>query len=396
MDEPKPREPTCFVGLDVHADTIAVAVLPRTGVDAHVEEIANEPEAIHAAIVRLRRGRRRIACCYEAGPCGFGLQRQLEAMRVACSVAAPSKMPRPPGDRVKTDERDAIRLARMLRAGELPTIRIPNRDEEAVRDLVRARDDMRGTVVGARNRLSQFLLRHGLRYRDGCAWTGMFWHWARRLHFDRPVEKATFEHYVSAVEHALDRRAELERAIERIATTEPYRAAVARLSCLNGIGTLSAMTLVAEIADFRRFRSARELMAFVGLVPREQSSGALRRRYGITRSGNAGARRVLIEASRVSRKSAVVTERCRALLAAQPAEVGRLVRRARTRLRERYLHLTAHGKKKAVVVTAMARELCGFVWALMTRVETPRPVAAPSRSVTSLRSLRMELESAVA
>lgn len=354
-----------FVGLDVHATSLALAVLPP-GAEVPVErEIPNDPKLIRRTFTRLKvEGRLR--CCYEAGPCGFELYRQLTSLGIPCEVIAPALTPRKPGERIKTDRRDARKLVRLYRAGELTPIRVPTPEEEAVRDLVRAREDVRKDLTAARHRLSKFLLRHGRRFSQGKKWTQRFWQWLRTQTFAHPAERVTFEHYTLQVLHLGERLTALEREIATLAETEPYRPAVARLACLRGIATLSAMTLLAEIQDFRRFEHPRRLMAFVGLVPSEHSSGAKERRGGITKTGNSHARRILIEAAWAYRHPPALGPRARRFLADQPPEVLMLVRKAQRRLHKRYARLVGRGKRPQVAVTAVARELCGFIWALMT------------------------------
>lgn len=288
-------------------------------------------------------------------------------MGIPCEVVAPALIPRKPGERIETDRRDARKLVRLYRAGELTPIRVPTPEEEAVRDLVRAREDVRRDLTAARHRLSKFLLRHGRLFSQGKKWTQRFGRWLRTQTFDRPAERVTFEHYVLQVLHLGERPEALEQEIAAVAQTEPYRPAVRRLACLRGISTLSAMTLLAEIQDFRRFAHPRQLMAFVGLVPSEHSSGPKQRRGSITKTGNGHARRILVEAAWAYRHPPALGPRTRRLLADQPPEVLVQVRKAHLRLHKRYARLVGRGKRAQVAVTAVARELCGFVWALMTR-----------------------------
>lgn len=280
---------------------------------------------------------------------------------------APALIPQKPGERIKTDRRDARKLVRLYRAGALTPIRVPTPDEEAVRDLVRAREDVRRDLTAARHRLAKFLLRHGRLFTHGKNWTERFWQWLRTQPFDHPAQGVTFDHYVLQVHHLEERRAALEREIGAVAATQPYQPAVARLACLRGISTLSAMTLLAEIQDFRRFEHPRQLMAFLGLVPSEHSSGSKERRGGITKTGNSHARRILVEAAWAYRHPPTLGPRTRRLLADQPPELIAQVRKAQLRLHKSYARLVGRGKRPQVAVTAVARELCGFVWALMAR-----------------------------
>jgi transposase len=351
------------VGLDVHQDTIAIAKL-LPGHDAPlVWQIPNTRSLIRRTFSKVAREADEVRCCYEAGPCGFEVQRQLEAMGIECVVVAPSLIPRKPGERIKTDRRDAIKLARLDRAGELTPVHVPTPEGEAVRDLVRAREDVRKDLVAARQRLTKFLLRHGRVFREGKNWTQQYRAWLRSQEFERTAEKLTFDHYLTAVEHQEACRDHLEKEIGAVASTAPYSGAVERLSCLRGIATLSAMVLITEIQEFRRFAHPRQLMAYVGLVPSERSSGATERRGGITKTGNSHARRILVEAAWHYRHPPAGKGRVHHSLRGQPAARVALARKAQARLHKRYLRLLGRGKSRQAAAVAVARELCGFVWA---------------------------------
>lgn len=357
---------TTWAGLDVHAERIVVAVLEGQEREAEVRDIPNDPKVIRRLFVKVAAEAYELRCCYEAGPCGFELQRQLTGMGIVCEVVAPSLIPVKAGDRVKTDKRDARKLARLYRAGELTTITVPSAEQEAVRDLVRARDDVRKDLTAARHRLAKFLIRHGHLYQAGTKWTQRFWAWVSKLAFDREGERLTFEHYVAEVQHFAGRRAALEREIERIARTEPYAATVRKLSCLRGISTLSALAITAEIGDFRRFGSPRQLMAYLGLVPREYSSGGKEKRGGITKTGNGHVRRLLVEAAWSYRHRPALGERIREAMKGQPPAVADYARKAQARLHRRFTRLVGRGKPSQVAITAVARELCAFTWGIMT------------------------------
>ncbi len=357
---------TTHVGLDVHAERIVVASLVGQEREPTVWDIPNEQKAIRRTFHRLARQAYELRCCYEAGPCGFALHRQLTNLSIECEVVAPSLIPVRTGDRVKTDRRDATKLARLYRAGELTTINVPTQDQEAVRDLVRAREDVRRDLTTARDRLSKFLIRHGHLYRGGKKkWTKRFWDWLKTLEFERECERLTFEHYVHQVEHQLERRADLERQIQAVAKLEQYQRPAAKLCCLRGISTLAAMVLLSEIGDFRRFETARQLMSFVGLVPREYSSGSREKRGGITKTGNTHVRRVLVEAAWAYRHRPAFGPRAKKALLGQPAHVADYAKKAQVRLHRRFTRLLVHGKAGPLAATAIARELCGFIWGLM-------------------------------
>lgn len=354
------------VGLDVHAERIVIASLLGAAREPVIADIPNDEKTIRRTFKRLAREAYELRCCYEAGPCGFEVHRLLTGMGIACEVVAPSLIPVRSGDRVKTDRRDAAKLARLFRAGELVSITVPSAEQEAVRDLVRARDDVRIDLIAARNRLAKFLIRHGRLYQAGTRnWTERFWAWLRTQEFERECERLTFEHYTHQVEHLLERRAELDRRIEAIARTELYAKPLAKLCCLRGIKTLSAMVLLAEIGDFRRFDSPRQLMAFVGLVPREYSSGGRERRGGITKTGNSHVRRILVEAAWSYRHRPAMGPRTKKALEGQPPNVTTYTKKAQVRLHRRFTTLMAHGKKAPLAAVAVARELCGFTWGLM-------------------------------
>jgi transposase len=352
------------VGLDVHQETIAIAqLLPDHDVPV-VWQIRNERAAIKRTFAKLVGEATELHCCYEAGPCGFEVQRQLESMGIECVVVAPSLIPRKPGERIKTDRRDAVKLARLDRAGELTPVHVPTPEGEAVRDVVRAREDVRKDLTAARNRLCKFLLRHGRTYRQGKNWTARYRQWLSSQTFDQAAEKLTFDHYLAAVDHHEACRAHLEKEIAAIASSPPYASAVEKLSSLRGIATLTAMVLLTEIQDFRRFTHPRELMAYVGLVPSERSSGATQRRGGITKTGNSHARRVLVEAAWHYRHPPAAKGRVHHSLKGQPTARIAFARKAQTRLHKRYLRLLGRGKSRQIAAVAVARELCGFVWAV--------------------------------
>lgn len=355
-----------YVGLDVHANRIALAVLRGSSSEPEISEVSNDPKSIRRVMQRLMKVHHELSCCYEAGPCGFDLYRQLEKLGVACEVIAPGLIPVRTGDRVKTDRRDAAKLARLLRAGELTSINVPTEDQEAVRDLIRLRDNVRKDLTAARSRLQHFLLRHGRTFASGHSWTHRYWTWLRGQAFEREYERTTLQNYIHEVEHQQARRAAVDAEIERVARTETYSESVAKLSCFRGLATLSAMVLLAEVGDFRRFGGPRELMSFVGLVPSEKSSGSSVRRGGITKTGNSFVRRVLIEAAWHYRHRPAYGSKASWFSKNQPPGTIEYARKAQVRLFKRFTRLVSRGKKSQVAATAVARELCGFVWGMMT------------------------------
>src|SRR5437588_11180803 len=350
-----------WVGLDVHARKVLAGVLDGGSRELRSWRAPTLPAETVAWLQRLP-GPVRVA--YEARPTGYGLARACAAAGIACTVAAPSKIPRASGDKVKTDRRDAERLARLLRLGELVAVRVPERHEEQARDLVRAREDARGALVRARHRLSTLLLRHGPVY-DASAWTGAHDAWLRRQRFEsRPLALA-FEESYAAVLQAKTRRDALDRAIVELAAEPPFAEIVGRLCCLRGVSTLTALALTVELGDWTRFRP-QSLGPFLGLTPSEDSTGERRRLGAITKTGNTHARRLLVEAAwhqrRPLRASATLERRRQG----QPAAVRARADRSARRLHQRWQTLEDRGKRRTIVAVAVARELAGHCWALAT------------------------------
>jgi transposase len=349
------------VALDDSKQSIVVGILRPRDTEPELRQIPNEPRYLRRFFARLQR-EGPVATCYEAGPSGYDLYRQLTALGVPCQVMAPALTPRKPGGRIKTDRRDAAKLVRLFRAGELTPIHVPDEAAEAVRDLLRCREDVQEDLLRWRHRLVKFLARHGRVYRDGRHWTQRHWTWLRSQRFADPVLARTCQEYCFTVEQLLARRGDLEREIAAIAEREPYRTPVGWLRCFRGIDTLSAMGLLTEIGAFHRFPHPRELMAYLGLVPSEDSSGDRERRGRITKAGNTHARRILVEAAWHYRGPSGCPPRPGSALArtgAQPAGLHR-----------RYRHLIGHGKRPPVAVVAIARELVGFLWAALTPAES--------------------------
>jgi transposase len=302
--------------------------------------------------------------CYEAGPCGYPVYRQITGMGWPCAVIAPGLTPVRPGDRVKTDRRDAEKLARLFRAGELTVIHVPTQAEEAVRDLVRAREDARIDKLRARQRLMKFLLRQGRVYQETKSWGVAHRDWVNAQRFDLPAQQVTLETYLRTLSEMESHLEALDKRIATLADAEPYKTPVRYLSCLNGIDTLSALIIFAEIQDFERFKRPTGLMSFTGLVSSEHSSGNRIFRGSITKVGNAHVRRILIEAAWHYRRPYTL---CQALAERRhgcPYEVVHIAHRAEERLRRKYWHLVQRGKATQTAVVACARELAGFVWAI--------------------------------
>jgi transposase len=353
-----------FVGLDVHRDSIAIAVAQRDGLPA--ESLATVPNDVEGLIRRLQRlgPLESLRCCYEAGPTGLGLARRLNQVGIACQVIAPSLVPIQPGARVKTDRRDAKNLAHYLRSGNLTAIHVLDPATEAIRDLERARDDAKRAERSARQQLAKFLLRHQRWFVGKTTWGPAHQAWLAQQRFDHPAQQDVLNDYRESVEMASARVARLTRQLAERSAAWEQAPLVTALQALRGVELVSAVTLVAEVGDFRRFASASELMAFVGLVPSEHSSGGSRRQGRITRTGNGHVRRILVESAwhyrRQPRLSKAIRERNERVAPA----VRVIAWKAQQRLHKRLGRLLGRGMPAPRAVTAVARELVGFVWAI--------------------------------
>lgn len=354
-----------FVGMDAHKASINVAVLYPGCQQVEECQIPNEEAAVRRLVKKIvRQAPGDVRFCYEAGPCGYALQRQIEsAEQVVCVVVAPALIPRKPGERVKTDQRDARKLAELYRAGLLTEVCAPTSADEALRDLVRAREDVRQDLQRARQRVSKLLLRRALLSAHR-AWSKPHRRWLRSLKFEHASEQAVLDDYLLAVEQIEERQRGLDARLDEVAQQAPYAEPVGRLRCLRGIDTLTAVSLVAELHTFMRFRSPRELMAYLGLVPSEYSSGSSSRRGSITKAGNRHARRLLVEAAWHYRHRPALS-RIAKRRKGQPGDIIALADRAQSRLNRRYRKLSARGVPPGKVVVAIARELAGFVWAAL-------------------------------
>lgn len=352
-----------WVGIDDHADKIVVTVL-KDWDDAPYErfELGSDEKSLGRLMRKLRAYNGSVRCVYEAGPCGFTLYRRLLASGISCEVAAPGLTPKKSGNRVKTDRLDSKQLAILFRGGMLTAIEVPDERREALRDLVRAREDALESLSVAKNRLGKFLLRHGHRYREGTTWTERHWKWIRAIRFEQEYSAQALESYIAAVENA---EAVFRRTTEMVTAAAESVASIVDAYCvLRGIDRLSAITIYSELGDLRRFRTAPQMMAAVGLVPSESSSGNSERRSGITKTGNAHVRRILVEAAWHARHRPNVSRRLRDRRANQPEERIRIAREADTRLHRKLRKMIWRRKRPTVAVIAVARELAGFVWAI--------------------------------
>lgn len=355
---------TTVVGLDVHKESIAAASLPP-GLDCATEhmKIENNPIAIEK-LVRRVAARGPVEFVYEAGPCGYEVHRQITALGHKCTVIAPALTPVRPGDRVKTDRRDAEKLARYQRAGELTAIRVPTREEEAARDLVRVREDGVSDRLRARHRLAKFFLRQGRVYRETKSWGVAHRAWVKSQRFEWQPLQQSFEANVRAVEEAEARLAVLDQQLQDLSQTAIYREPVRYLRCLKGIDTLGALTLVVEAQEFRRFGKARTFMGYTGLVVSEFTSSFKPRRGRITKAGNEHIRRILVEGAWGYRGRNMVSQAVAERRKGCPPEVVRLAQKAQDRLHRKFSRMISRGKLPQVTVVAVARELAGFVWSI--------------------------------
>lgn len=354
------------VGLDVHKDSIDIATADegRGAEVRHVGQIGGDLAALDKALRRLISRGRRLHVVYEAGPCGFVIARHLGGQGIDCEVVAPSSIPRRAGDRVKTDRRDALMLARLARAGELTPVRVPELRDEAVRDLVRAREDAVREQRNARHRLKALLLRNGITYAGKAAWTPAHLRWLAQLKLPLAAQQIGFQEYLHSITESGARIGRLEQALRDQLPHWPLRPQVQALMALRGVQLIAAMTLVAELQDFTRFAHPRQLMAYVGLVPGEHSSGSKRRQGSITKAGNSAARRMLVEVAwqylHGPRVSPIIAKRHDRL----PAAITDIAWAAQLRLNAKFKRLLARKVMKTKAVVAVARELVGFIWAI--------------------------------
>jgi transposase len=350
-----------LVGLDVHATKIVAAVLDAETGELECFRMSGEIDSAAAFCAGLPRP---VRAAYEAGPTGYGLARELARRGLQCVVAAPSKIPRASGDRVKTDRRDAEHLVRLLLAGKLHPVRVPGDEEEALRDLVRAREAVRVDLMRCRHRLSKLLLRHGIRFDDGKAWTQRHRGWLATVTLKWPAAQTTLGDIQGAIDALSHRREQLEREILALLPASPWAVQAGRLRCLRGIDTLTAAGLCAEVGDFERFAKAEQLMSYLGLVPCENTTGEQRRLGQITKTGSRHARRLLVEAAWHYRKHPAIGAKLKARQADQPPEAIAIAWSAQKRLHRAWTRLEARAKRRTIIAVAAARELAGFCWAI--------------------------------
>jgi transposase len=361
-----------FVGLDVHAETIAVAVAEADGEVRSLGTIPNREDSVKRLAKKLN-GDGSWEACYEAGPTGYALYWQLTKLGIVCTVVAPTLVPVKAGDRVKTDRRDAERLARSFRAGDLTAVWVPDPAHEALRDLVRAREAAKRDQLRARNRLSKFLLRYGRRPPEKMtAWTQVYITWIKSgVSFTEQAKQWVLEDYLNEVEHCSLRIKRLEGLIDEAVKTAPetMREVIAALQALRGIAAMSAVTIIAEVGELSRFATARQLMGYSGAVASEHSSGQRTQRGHITKTGNAHLRRIVVEAAWSQRFKPIVSRTRKLRQEGLDPEVIEISTKAMHRLHERYMRLLGKGKTKQQVITAVAREMLGFIWAIGIAVE---------------------------
>lgn len=357
------------VGLDVHKESIEVAFVDENGEARHYGKIKNNLSALEKVIRRLHsKGPRELKFVYEAGPCGYGIFRHLTGLGFECVVVAPSLIPKRSGCRIKNDRRDALNLCRLFRAGELTPVHVPTPEDEAMRDLVRARDDAKSAEKKAKQRLKAFLLRHDLRYNGRSHWSSAHMNWLADLKMEHPAQQIALQEYIDELKESMQRVARLTDQIRLLLPNWNKAPVVQALQALRGVRLVSAVVIVSEIGDFRRFNNAKEFMTYLGLVPSEYSTGDQIKRGGITKTGNRFARRALVESAWSYRMPAKVSKVLLKRQEGLPQAIRDISWKAQVRLCDRFRRFRAQGKPQQVTVTAIARELAGFMWSIAHEV----------------------------
>ena len=359
-----------YVGLDVHKNSIAIAVADfgRTNDVRYWGQIENNMDQLNKVLQKLVENGAELSCVYEAGPCGYGIYRHLTGNGIDCSVIAPSKIPRKSGDRIKNDRRDAISLARLHRAGELTPVYVPRPDDEALRDLVRAREDAQIALRKSKQQLKAFLLRHDIVFSGRSMWSKAFFNWLSTIGMDHPAQQFTLQEYIDTVEHCTSRILRFIERIKYLSEQSCLYPLIKSLQAMRGVSLIVAATMVAELGDLKRFESPDKLMAYLGLVPSESSSGAKVKRGSITKTGNSHVRRVLIEGAHAYRFPARISRVIRKRQEDLPEKICQIAWQAQVRLCKRYKQLFARGKNANVTKTAIAREMAAFSWAIAQEI----------------------------
>lgn len=353
-----------WIGIDDHADKLIISEFIDGQEPVNEFQVVPDEKGHRKLIGYLKKLSGEVRVAYEAGPCGFNLYRRLRKAGVRCEVAAPSLTPFKPGDRVKTDRRDARKIARAYRSGDLTLITVPDEQRESMRDVVRGREAVLKRVVALRNQVTKLLLRYGMRYRDGRAWTNRFWSWLTALSMPSENTRFVLDELLVSLRAALEQLGRYDDRIEATAKLEPYARYIGALRTLRGIDTLSAMTVLVELGDLRRFTTAPQLMAALGVVPAEQSTGKETVRLPITKTGNVHVRRVLIEAAWNYTRRSLEGRIMKARRVDKAAAVVEIARKCDLRLNRKYHRMVSRGKRPTIAIVAIARELAGFIWAV--------------------------------